>query len=104
MWLKIFPVFALVYASTSASAAAQQQSATIAIDNGVVVSIDGGAAICSDFRREVDGSWTPLKEISITATDGCSAALKPGAFSLEPGIPMFCGADIGLALNRQCMK
>ena len=83
---------------------AQQQSPTLAVDGGVTIRTDSAPATCSDFRKEPDGSWTPVKEVSISTADGCWARLKAGEFGLTPGIAMFCGADIGLALNRQCRK
>jgi hypothetical protein len=66
------------------------------------IKTEAGPAGCADFRHGLDGSWTPLKDITISTPDGCSMQVEAGRFSFQPAIIAVCGADVGLVLDRQC--
>jgi len=61
-----------------------------------------GPATCGDFRREQDGGWTPLKNVTISTPDGCTIQIKAGEFSFQPILPIFCKVDIASLLDRLC--
>jgi hypothetical protein len=63
----------------------------------------GAPAECSDFQKNPNGSWTPTKDITISAS-GCTLVIGAGQVSFQPGMPAACGADIGFALNQKCGK
>ena len=55
---------------------------------------------CADFTRNSDGSWSPLRPITIK-TGETTATLAPGV-SFGTGAS-FAGVDLAAALNRQCV-
>ena len=55
---------------------------------------------CSNFRHNSDGSWSPLRPITIK-TGETTATLAPGV-SFGTGVS-FAGVDLAAALNRQCV-
>lgn len=55
---------------------------------------------CTDFTRNSDGSWSPLRPITIS-TDNTRATLKPGV-SISTGAT-YGGVDVAAELNRRCI-
>jgi hypothetical protein len=54
---------------------------------------------CEDFQHNDDGSWTPLKDMTIAAPNG-QIELGPGV-SFTVGLPIL-GLDLAAALNEKC--
>jgi len=65
------------------------------------IKTEAGPASCVDFQKNSDGAWTPVKNITVY-TDNCSTRVAAGTFSFQPGLLIFCNADVGSALNRLC--
>jgi hypothetical protein len=65
------------------------------------IKTEAGPASCADFHKNSDGAWTPVKDITVY-TDNCSTRVAAGSFSFQPGLLLFCNADVGSALNRLC--
>lgn len=55
---------------------------------------------CTDFTRNSDGSWSPLKPVTISTGD-TKATLQPGV-SVMTGAT-YGGVDVAAELNRRCM-
>jgi hypothetical protein len=55
---------------------------------------------CSNFRRNSDGSWSPLRPITIRTGD-TTATVAPGV-SFGTGAT-FAGVDLATVLNKQCV-
>ncbi|HLY06081.1 MAG TPA: hypothetical protein VKR31_10065 [Rhizomicrobium sp.] len=55
---------------------------------------------CADFTRNSDGSWSPLRPVTIKSGD-TKATLQPGE-SLNAGAT-FGGVDVAADLNRRCI-
>lgn len=64
---------------------------------------DSGPAQCTDFHREADGSWRPLRDVTIILSSGCAITIRSGRIVFRPGSIAFCGVDVASALNRQCV-
>ena len=56
---------------------------------------------CSNFRHNEDGSWTPVRQFTITAPNFRQMSMAPG-MSFHPGVQLF-GMDIATLLNQQCL-
>jgi hypothetical protein len=54
---------------------------------------------CEDFQHNEDGSWAPLKDMTIAAPNG-QIELGPGV-SLTVGLPIL-DLDLAAALNEKC--
>jgi hypothetical protein len=55
---------------------------------------------CANFARNRDGSWSPLRPVTIRSGD-TKATLQPGVtFSAGTN---FAGVDVAAQLNRQCI-
>jgi hypothetical protein len=55
---------------------------------------------CSNFRHNSDGSWSPLRSVTIRTGD-TTAIVAPGV-SFATGAS-FAGVDLAAVLNRQCV-
>ena len=55
---------------------------------------------CSNFRHNSDGSWSPLRPVTIRTGD-TTATVAPGV-SFATGAT-FAGVDLAAVLNRQCV-
>jgi hypothetical protein len=55
---------------------------------------------CSDFAHNSDGSWSPLRPVTIKSGN-TTATVQPGA-SFGPGVT-FAGVGLAEVLNRQCV-
>lgn len=55
---------------------------------------------CADFTHNSDGSWSPLRPVSIRS-GGTTATLEPGV-SFNTGVT-FGGVDVADELNRRCI-
>ena len=55
---------------------------------------------CADFTRNSDGSWSPLRPVTI-ATGDAKATLQPGV-SFNAGAT-YGGVDVAADLNRRCV-
>ena len=90
--------FAIALAVIAASAAgAPARGQFLAVD---VPTLPAGT--CAFFRHNADGSWTTLRDIDITSSNG-SVRLTAVRDVLQPGLPRG-GIDIGTSLDRQCIR
>jgi hypothetical protein len=55
---------------------------------------------CADFARSSDGSWSPLRPVTISTGD-TKATLQPGV-GFNTGAT-FGGVDVAAELNRRCV-
>lgn len=55
---------------------------------------------CADFTHNSDGSWSPLRPVTIRS-GGTTATLAPGV-SFNAGVS-FGGVDVAAILNRRCI-
>jgi hypothetical protein len=55
---------------------------------------------CVDFEREPNGSWRPLRQITVSNQTGAKVTIGPG-MEFRPGVA-FAGLDLGVALEQQC--
>ena len=55
---------------------------------------------CTDFTRNSDGSWSPLKPVTISTGD-TKATLQPGV-NVTTGAT-YGGVDVAAELNRRCI-
>ena len=55
---------------------------------------------CQDFRKNNDGSWSPIRPVSIQLPSGGNVVVGPGV-TLRPG-GQFMGFDLATVLNAQC--
>ena len=55
---------------------------------------------CTNFTRNSDGSWSPLRPVTIRSGD-TTATLQPGV-SFNTGAT-FGGVDVAAELNRRCV-
>ena len=90
---------ACLFAASQAGAQAGQLPLTSAAGNPPQ-SVLPSPFRCSNFRHNSDGSWSPLRPITIR-TDNTTATLAPGV-SFGTGAS-FAGVDLAAALNRQCV-
>ena len=70
----------------------------------ISLSIAGSASAqedftCGDFQHNEDGSWTPLKDMTIAAPNG-QIEIGPGV-SLTVGFPIL-GLDLAATLDETC--
>ena len=56
---------------------------------------------CTNFTRNSDGSWSPLRSVTIRSGD-TKATLEPG-LSFNTGAT-FAGVDVAAELNRRCIR
>ena len=68
------------------------------------VRTEAGPATCADFRKNSDGAWTPVKDITIVTPDGCTERLGAGKFSFQPALVLFCNVDVGFMLDQHCER
>jgi len=77
--------------------------ASVAIAQAIpIVKTEDGPASCADFRRNSDGAWTPVKDVTVFTPDNCSKRVGAGTFSFQPGLLLFCNADVASVLERLC--
>jgi len=55
---------------------------------------------CADFQRNPDGSWSPVRQMTILNDNGGRVSMVPGVTFKEG--TKFVGVDYGAILNRQC--
>jgi len=51
---------------------------------------------CADFKRNPDGSWSPVRPVTLNGV-----TMGPGV-AFTPGVS-FGGVDLGSLLNQKCM-
>jgi len=78
-------------------------SPTVA-ENLLSLQTDAGPAQCKNFRRQSDGAWKPLQDITIITLSPCAISVRSDRIVFRPGSIEFCGVDIGAALNEQCLR
>jgi len=66
------------------------------------ITLDGRAQqdICTAFRKDPDGMWTPLQPVTLRSANGGAIPISPG-MSFRSGVP-FMGLDIASELNKNC--
>jgi hypothetical protein len=57
---------------------------------------------CADFQRNPDGSWSPLRQMTIPNLNGGRVSMGPSVTFKEG--TKFVGVDLGSILNRQCPR
>jgi predicted phosphoribosyltransferase len=90
-----FAIALAVIAASAIGAPAQAQYLTVDVPTLPV-------GTCAFFRHNADGSWTTVRDIDITSSNG-SVRLAAVRDVLVAGLPRD-GIDIGTALDRQCIR
>jgi hypothetical protein len=57
---------------------------------------------CGDFKHNPDGSWSPVREISILFPDGTTLTTAPSV--TFPAGESWMGLPMAALLNEQCVK
>ena len=92
---------ALLALAIAASGCSTAQRAALHMSSPVTITTAQGPAACEDFRKNADGSWTPLTDAQVAGPGG-SATIQANSTPFKAGGPLVAGVDIGDLMDKQC--